>query len=162
MFGVCWDHPWLFDLHHILLDWKVARSGVLVSTSLVLTREGERIPTPAFHRSHYINRIWLSSSTGASAPLVVPCVHILFCPRELSWVMDRAEPSNAWCNCQRDLIIRTLHAGLLCPAISSLLSGNLEAAWITGGGVLQKVSNDAFAHLLPVWKHWTTVTYFTC
>lgn len=99
--------------------------------------------------SHYINRIWLPSSIGASAVRMVPRVPILFCPRQWSWVMDRGEPANAWCNCQRDLIISTLHMGLLCSAVSSLLSGNLEWAWTTGGGVLQKVTSNTFAPLLP-------------
>lgn len=158
LIGICWCCLWLnvWSLPCTLLDWqrhqarKVARLGVVVPVGLAPTREGEGSLAWAFHRSHYVNRIWLPSSTGASAPLTVPRAPILFCPRQWSWVMDWAEPANAWCNCQRDLIISTLHVGLLCSAVSSSLSGNFEPARIRGGGVLQKVTGDAFAFPLPV------------
>lgn len=71
----------------------------------------------AFRGSRYVNRIWLPSSIGASALLTVPGVPILFCPSQWSRVMDWTEPANAWCNCQRDLIIGTLHMGLLFSVI---------------------------------------------
>lgn len=137
------------------LDWQwdqarqVAEIGCHYLHELGAHWGGWREPLLALPGSHYINRIWLPSSIGASAVRMVPRVPILFCPRQWSWVMDRGEPANAWCNCQRDLIISTLHMGLLCSAVSSLLSGNLEWAWTTGGGVLQKVTSNTFAPLLP-------------
>ena len=117
------------SLPHSALDWKMARLCVVVSMSLVLTGEGEGTPASTLHRSHYVNRTGPPSFLRASAPQMVPRVPILFCPRPWSRVMDRAEPTNAWCNCQRDLIISTLHVGLLCHAVSSSLSDNLESGW---------------------------------
>ena len=63
--------------------------------------------------------------------------------------MDWAEPANVWCNCQRDLIISTLHVGLLCSVISSSLSGSLEPAWIRGSKFSKKslVMHLLFSHL---------------
>lgn len=150
------------SLPHSALDWKMARLCVVVSMSLVLTGEGEGTPASTLHRSHYVNRTGPPSFLRASAPQMVPRVPILFCPRPWSWVMDRAEPTNAWCNCQRDLIISTLHVGLLCHAVSSSLSDNLELVWLTGGGVLQKAPHDALAPLLPVWKLGIAVACLTC
>lgn len=82
--------------------------------------------------SYYINITWRLSSIGASAQLTVPSVPALFCPRHQSWVMDLAKPDNAWCNCQRTLIIRTLHVGLFCSTVFSSLTGNFEFAWAYG------------------------------
>ena len=137
------------SLPHSALDWKMARLRVTVSMSLVITREGEGTPASTLHRSHYVNRIGPSSFLRASSPWMVPRVSILFCPKPRSWVMDRAEPANAWCNCQRDLIISTLHAGLLCHAVSSSLSDSLESVWLTGGGVLPKAPHEALLLSYP-------------
>lgn len=124
IFSNSWWHPRLTDwcLPWTLVDRQTPNQGhVIAALTLVLTREGERNPIAASQRSHYVNKLGLPPALGASAPLMVPCVPILFCPRQWSWVMGQAEPANAWCNCQRDLIISTLHVGLRCKAVCSSL-----------------------------------------
>lgn len=69
------------SLPHSTLDWKMARLYVVVSMSVVLTGKGEGTPASTLHRSHYVNRTGPPSFLRASAPQMVPCVPILFCPR---------------------------------------------------------------------------------
>jgi len=84
--------------------------------------------SPAHWCLHYINSIWLLSSIGASAELTVPSVPALFCPRHQWWVTDLAKLDNVWCNCQRGLIIRTLHMGLFSSAAFSSLTDSSKFA----------------------------------